>query len=46
MQTERRFLQKLFSFFLGYEPCIRRNSRLEKDIKELKRRENFDAENF
>ena len=31
--------------FLGYLPCIRSSSS-EKDIKGLKRREKFEAENF
>ena len=32
--------------FLEYLTCIRKSSSLEKDVKGLKRREKFGAENF
>ena len=32
--------------FLGYQPCIRRSSSLGNGIEVLKRREQFEVENF
>ena len=37
---------KYHFLFLGFKTCIRRSSSLEKNIKGLKRREKFEAENF